>query len=129
MRLIQSILILLAPILMTVLVTSVLSHYVQSGPLLAIDPIKPEWSKVNPIKGFSRIFSKQSLVELLKSIFKILIIGGVTYSLIKKEISPILLLTGQDPSTILQYLRSISWSLFLKVGLVMVGLAGMDYLF
>lgn len=129
LRVIQSILIILAPVLITVLVISILSHYIQSGPVLATETIKPEWSKISPLKGFSRIFSKQSLVELLKSIFKILIIGGVAYSLIKKEISPILLLTGQDPNATLQYLRSISWSLLLKVGLVMLALAGADYLF
>ncbi len=129
LRVIQSILIILAPVLIAVFVISFLTHYVQSGPLLAVETVKPEWSKVNPLKGFGRIFSKQSLAELIKSIFKILIIGGVAYTLIKKEMSSVLLLTGQNPSTTLQYLRSISWSLLLKVGLVMFVLAGADYLF
>lgn len=129
LRVIQSILIILAPVLITVLVVSILSHYVQSGPLLAAETIKPEWSKINPLKGFGRLFSKQSLAELLKSIFKILIIGGVAYSLIQKEMSSVLLLTGQNPSATLSYLRSISWSLLLKVSLVMLALAGADYLF
>ena len=129
MKLIPSLLLILSPVLITVSVISILSHYVQSGPLLAPDTIKPDWSKISLVKGFGRMFSKQSLVELLKSIFKIVIIGGMAYSIIKKEMPHVLLLTGQEPSAILHYVRSISWGLLLKVGLVMMLLAGLDYLF
>ena len=42
--------------------------------------------KLNPINGFGRIFSKRSLVELFKSLFKILVIGFFLYLYLKDEI-------------------------------------------
>ena len=49
-------------------------------------PLKPKFSKINPVSGFKRVFSKQSLVNLLKSLALIIIIGYVVYSTMKDEI-------------------------------------------
>ncbi|MCQ2520166.1 MAG: flagellar biosynthesis protein FlhB [Lachnospiraceae bacterium] len=55
-------------------------------------PLKPKGSKLNPISGFKKIFSKQAIIELIKSILKILIIGWVVYSYITKNVSGFFLL-------------------------------------
>ncbi len=49
-------------------------------------PLKPKFSKINPVSGFKRVFSKQSLVNLFKSLAFIIIIGYVVYSTMKDEI-------------------------------------------
>lgn len=49
-------------------------------------PLKPKFSKINPVSGFKRVFSKQSLVNLFKSLALIIIIGYVIYSTMKDEI-------------------------------------------
>lgn len=49
-------------------------------------PLKPKFSKINPVSGFKRVFSKQSLVNLFKSLALIIIIGYVVYSTMKDEI-------------------------------------------
>ncbi len=54
-----------------------LSPFVQVGPLFAPEIIKPDISKISPIKGFGRLFSMRSLVEFVKGIFKIAIVGVV----------------------------------------------------
>ncbi|MBM4339150.1 MAG: flagellar biosynthesis protein FlhB [Deltaproteobacteria bacterium] len=128
-ELIRSLLLIISPILITTLVLSVLGHYVQSRTLLATEALKWDWSKLNFIKGLRKLLSIQSLAELLKSILKLLIIGGVAYVTIKKELPGLLLLTDQEPEAILNYVRSISWGLLLRIGMVMVVLAGLDYLF
>jgi flagellar biosynthetic protein FlhB len=128
-ELIQSLLLMLSPVLGAVLGISILSHTAQSGMLFSLEVLKPDWSKVSIVKGLGRIFSKQSLAELLKSLLKFAIISWVAWSTIQKEWPQIVLLTGQEPGPVFQYLRSISWSLLLKTGLVMMFLAGLDYLF
>ncbi|MCL2719157.1 MAG: flagellar biosynthesis protein FlhB [Lachnospiraceae bacterium] len=55
-------------------------------------PLQPKFSKLNPIKGFGKIFSKNSLVELLKSIAKIGIIAYVAYSYLSGRIDEIFFL-------------------------------------
>ncbi len=46
-------------------------------------PLKPKFSKLNPLKGFKRIFSPSSLVELLKSLLKLALIAVICYSYVK----------------------------------------------
>ena len=48
-------------------------------------PMQPKLSKINPANGFKRIFSKQALVELLKSVAKFLFVGYIAYSFIKGQ--------------------------------------------
>lgn len=52
-------------------------------------PMKPKFSKLNPVNGFKRIFSANSLMELLKSVLKLTLIGYVVYDYIKKNMPPI----------------------------------------
>lgn len=53
-------------------------------------PLQPKLSKLNPIKGFSRIFSPKKLVDLIKSIAKILIIILVARSMLKDQLGVLL---------------------------------------
>ncbi|HBR69880.1 MAG TPA: flagellar biosynthesis protein FlhB [Rhodospirillaceae bacterium] len=54
-----------------------LGPFVQVGPLFAPELIKPDIGKISPIKGFSRLFSRRSLVEFVKGIAKIVVVGTV----------------------------------------------------
>lgn len=61
-----------------------------------LKPLKPKGSKLNPIQGFKKIFSKTALVELVKSILKIAIIVIVAYTYLKKNATGIFLLYDQS---------------------------------
>lgn len=54
-----------------------LSPFLQVGPLFAPEIIKPDLSKVSPMKGFSRLFSLRSLVEFAKGVFKLALVSVV----------------------------------------------------
>ncbi len=77
------IIIMLAPVLIVGYLVAFLSDYVQVRWKPTAKPLKPKFSKLDPTKGFKKIFSPQSLVELIKSIAKVLLIGYITYSYIK----------------------------------------------
>ena len=53
-----------------------------------------KWSKLNPGAGIKRMFGLQAMVELIKSIAKVLVVGGLTFALLsllcllKKKIPP-----------------------------------------
>lgn len=64
-------------------VVTLLVSIVQVGWKVSTKPMKPELSKLNPLNGFKRIFSKDSLFELVKSILKIVIIIYIAYTSIK----------------------------------------------
>ncbi len=64
---------------------AIFSGVMQGG--MVFKPIRLEFEKINPINGFKRIFSKEGLVELIKTFFKFIvgalvcffIIGGMIY--------------------------------------------------
>jgi flagellar biosynthetic protein FlhB len=72
----QGLLILALPVLILIIV-SFLSPLLQIGPLWAPESIKPDLSKISPIKGFGRLFSMRSLMEFFKGILKISVIALV----------------------------------------------------
>lgn len=51
--------------------------FAQVGPLFAPEALKPDLSKISPVKGFKRLFSLRSLMEFAKGILKIAIISVV----------------------------------------------------
>ncbi len=68
--------ILLLPFLF-LMAAAFLAPFLQVGPLFAPEVIKPDFSKVSIIKGFSRLFSMRSIIELIKGVLKICAVGVV----------------------------------------------------
>ena len=74
----------LLPFFVFSLILSLFVNYAQGGFLFSTQPIHMKLSKLNPISGFSRLLlSKRALVELLKNILKISIVGYVGYKTIQ----------------------------------------------
>ncbi|MCQ2532876.1 MAG: EscU/YscU/HrcU family type III secretion system export apparatus switch protein, partial [Saccharofermentans sp.] len=69
--------IMIAPFLIVAFIVAFISDLVQVKWKPTTKPLQPKFNKLNPVNGFKRIFSLNSLIELLKSILKIVIIGGV----------------------------------------------------
>jgi type III secretion protein U len=59
------------PFTILMLVAGILGNVLQTGILFSVDPIIPKGDKINPIKGFGRIFSIKQIIKTLFSIIKI----------------------------------------------------------
>lgn len=79
------IILLMAPVLIVAYLVSFVCDVAQVGWHPTSKPLMPKFSKLNPLKGFKKIFSKEAVVELIKSILKIGIVLIVAYSYIKKN--------------------------------------------
>ncbi len=119
----------LFPLLLTVFSMALLANYLQVGFVLSAESVQPKLSKIDPIKGFQKLFSIRSLVELAKNIFKISIVGFVVYMTIMKEIENILPLMNQSVWGILIYIGGVSFKIILRVCLVLIILAVADYIY
>ncbi|SES75554.1 flagellar biosynthetic protein FlhB [Oceanobacillus limi] len=73
---------LVAPIMLVAIIAGFASNLMQIGFLFTTEPLKLDLKKIDPIQGAKRIFSIRALVELLKSLFKIVFIGAITFSTI-----------------------------------------------
>ncbi|MDR1619805.1 MAG: flagellar biosynthesis protein FlhB [Clostridiales bacterium] len=74
------------PLFLTAMVAGALFSILQVGFLFTPNALRPKFSRINPIEGFKRLFSKQTLVELLKSIIKIAVLVWVAYGEYQTEI-------------------------------------------
>lgn len=119
----------MAPILVIVPAIGLLSNFLQVGALFTVEPLQPKLSKLNPISGFSKLFSARSFVELFKSIFKISIIATVAYQTIKSDFDTIIVLGDMTPAQIGHFTMSLSFEIFLKTIWALTVMAAIDYAF
>ena len=119
----------LAPFLVAIFMAAIFTNVLQVGFMLSAESIKPKLSKLNPIKGFGRLFSKQSLMELVKSLLKLAIVGGVAYLTIKSEIENSVRLGDMPLYAIFSHTLYTILKIFLKCTLAMVFIVAIDYAF
>ncbi|MGN0352699.1 MAG: flagellar biosynthesis protein FlhB [Roseburia sp.] len=81
-----------APFFLFGFCVTALVNLVQVGWKVTTKPLKPKPDKFNPINGFKRIISKDSIFELVKSIVKIALIIYVAYTSIKGEANSLFIL-------------------------------------
>jgi flagellar biosynthetic protein FlhB len=82
---IYSIITIVLPIMLFGLIIAVVGDLLQVKWKPTAKPLKPKFSKLDPIKGFKRIFSLNSLVELVKSLLKLGLIAVICYSYVKDK--------------------------------------------
>ena len=102
-----------------VIVTLLVSIY-QVGWRISTKPMAPKLSKFNPINGFKRIFSANSLFELLKSVVKITVITLVAYNSIKDHKNELFVLYDLELNQAIALIGNIILDTGLKIGIVYV---------
>ncbi|MBF0467823.1 MAG: flagellar biosynthesis protein FlhB [Desulfamplus sp.] len=117
----------LIPILAAVFLAAFASTIFQVGFHISWEAIQPKLSKLNPVSGLMQKFSSRSLVELVKSIFKLVIIFAVGWFAVKGELNNIIRLYDNSIPFILFYIMKLSFKIVIRVLLVMAILAILDY--
>ncbi len=86
-------LIAIAPLLLLLIIVAFFAPMLLSGWMISAKALMPKFDRINPIKGFGRIFSVRSLIELAKAIAKTIVIGGVAALMVwqnKEEVMALL---------------------------------------
>jgi flagellar biosynthetic protein FlhB len=117
----------LTPILLVVTLAGVLGNFIQVGFLVSWEPLKPDLSKLNPLKGIQRLISLRSLTEIVKFVVKLLLVGIVLYTAIRKEIPFIMPLADQSLQAIGIYIFKTIFRIMLRTSWVLLLLAILDY--
>ncbi|TVQ12137.1 MAG: EscU/YscU/HrcU family type III secretion system export apparatus switch protein [Balneolaceae bacterium] len=76
----------LMPLLIVLSITALIVNVAQTGPVWAGKKIAFKGNRIDPIKGFGKLFAMKSVVELAKGIVKILIVGSIIYFTVRGEI-------------------------------------------
>jgi flagellar biosynthetic protein FlhB len=121
--------IIMAPIMLAVFVVAILSNLMQVGFIFAWEPLAPKLSRISPIKGMGRVFSKQTMMELFKSVAKLVLVGVIAYWTVKGEMDNIVSIGGTGIIGIALYISKVIFKIFFFVCLAMIFLAALDYAF
>ncbi|WP_425060872.1 Flagellar biosynthetic protein FlhB [Sporomusa carbonis] len=117
------------PVLLVILVTSLAINYMQVGFIFSTETLMPNFNKIDPLSGFQRLFSKRSLVELLKALFKVTIIGYFIYRFAIIETDAIPKFISMELIDSLKLAGSLIIDLAFQILSVMLVLAAFDYFY
>ena len=123
------ILIVCVPFFVFGFVVTALISVIQVGWKVTGKPLQPKFDKFNPINGFKRIFSKDSIFELVKSILKIFVIIYVAYTSIRGNAQDIFILYEIPLMQAIMLCGTVIINAGLKISLVylVIGLADFIY--
>ncbi len=117
------------PVMFVVLIVGLAINFAQVGVNFTLEPLMPNFDKLNPISGFGRLFSKRSIVELFKSLFKIAVVGGFVYRFMVKQAKQVPTLISAELIDSLHLAASLILDLVFNISTVMFILGVFDYMY
>lgn len=112
-----------------IMIVGILGSYLQTGFIFTGEPLKPDLNKLNPINGFKRMFSSRTVVDLLKDICIVSIVGYIGYQFVMDNLKTILQLNTLNFNYIPAALKSLVVSIFFKISIVTAIIAIIDYIY
>jgi flagellar biosynthetic protein FlhB len=115
------------PVVGVIMAVGMIANYIQVGFLFTLKPLTPSLDKINPLSGFKKLFSMRSLAEMVKNVFKLVIIGWVAYSSIEQVFPTFLNLNDTSIAAIWLIMLSTGYTIVVRICLVLIALAILDY--
>jgi flagellar biosynthetic protein FlhB len=119
----------LAPLFLTAFLIALAVNYFQVGFLLTFEPIKPKLSRLSPIEGAKRMFGVKALVQLIKALLKVVIIGYFLYAVIRDNFETFGVLQQINVKQATMLLGEILFEMAWKVAVAFTLVAVLDFLY
>lgn len=110
-------------------VAVIASSLLQNGLVLSSEPVMPQLERISPISGIKRLFSVRSLVEFLKGLVKIIIVGYVAFIAVYPELQHIRQLPNSSTAAALMFLATLAIRMTIGVTIAMFFIAILDLMF
>lgn len=117
----------IAPFLIVGFLVAFITNLLQVKWKITGKPLQPKFNKLNPVSGFKRIFSKNSLMELVKSVLKLTLIGYVVYDYLKKNMPPIYQLYDISLNQGIAQVGMLVINLGIRIALFYMLIAALDF--
>jgi len=128
-RVILSILGTVFPILGTAMLAGVAINLMQVGFNFTTKPLGMKLNKISPISGFKRMFSIKTIVDLVKSLLKIALLGYIAYTEYMKLLDGFPAYVGRDLYTSFIQIMRTAFMTALKMCIVMIFISIADFLY
>lgn len=120
---------LMAPLFLVAMLAGFAVNLAQVGFLFTSKPLMPMFSRINPIEGFKRIFSSRSVAELIKAIIKVAVLVWLIYGDYTDYLDEFPVLISTSSAAALTGILKTAIGLGLKMGLALMIIAVIDYLY
>ena len=117
------------PLLLICVMIGVVATAFQTRMLFSMEAVKPKFSKLNPLNGIKKLFSLRSIIELIKSLVKITVLGIIIYQTFVKELAQMPRLMDMEISQAFVYTGNIVLSIVQTAAIIMAFVAVADYFY
>lgn len=125
----QQILWALLPALIVGFIVAFVANLVQVGWRPTAKPMQPKFNKLNPINGFKRLFSKDAIVELIKSLLKIAVIGIFVFVYLRKEQNKLLIMMDLSIMDAVAVLGKMIFDIGIRISAAYAAIAALDFIY
>lgn len=117
---------LLLPAFATIMVAAILGNVLQTGPVLSLHPIQPDWQRLNPASGLKRVLSIRILFDAGRAIIKLVVLALVVHAALTALLPQFHQIAGRPPLAFTRLLLDDVASLCLKLALALAVIALID---
>lgn len=125
----QTIIYIVMPFFIGMMIVGIVSNVIQVKFMFTTHPLKPNFSKLNPISGFKKFFTMRSLVELAKALLKTIIVGSAGYGVVSSHMPDLMMLNSTDLYHATGVIISVIWEVALWSCITMFILGIVDYFY
>ena len=118
-----------APVLAATVAAAVLGTLAQTGPVFASEAIGFDLARLDPVEGARRLVSLRGLVELLRGLVKLAVVGVVAYLTLRDALHGLGGLVGRGAEAALEGAASLGRTLLVRVGAATFALGLLDLLY
>lgn len=118
-----------APVMIAAAIIGAFINFVQVGPRFTTKVIQPKFSKINPVEGAKRLFSLKSLIELIKSLLKAIVIIFLTYKQIENALPELMSLSHQGIEPALVFMGALIFRIAVNIIIFLIILGVADYIY
>jgi flagellar biosynthetic protein FlhB len=105
----------------------IVANVAQFGFLFSLKPIKPSFSKINPISGVQRLFSKQILVNLAKQLLKLAAVIVIVFQTVMNNLDYLAQVGQTTPAAFIVTVETMIFEIAWKFGFFLVIVGLLDY--
>jgi flagellar biosynthetic protein FlhB len=115
------------PFVFITMLAGLIAGAIQNRFQTASEVLNPDWNRVNPVAGFQRLFSNQTLVPTAIGVVKFAVVILLTYTEIRSVLLDPIFTTAVSVGRLAEFLGQTGLGILLRVSLAMIVIAVADY--
>lgn len=117
------------PFIIAAIVAGLAANFAQVGFVISPEAMKPSFSKINPMQGAKRLFSRHVIMEGGKATVKCFLFGYLAYNAIAAEWPHLVTISALTPADALSVVGGVLKTILVRMTVVWLVLGAIDYFF